>query len=158
MIPDPNPQPTRPIDKLNYRRHLRVFPVQAPVTLFVRGSQCKVTVGYHELDHVEIYASLYAAFGMRLVIEQDEAGVYVVVRRRRLWGVLSRSEVMIRVPFYCRLALNLTPGDVQLQYLHGTLEIPPFAQQQSANPLLSLEPNPEVQLSAPTSPRLGSGE
>lgn len=158
MIPEPNSLPTRPLDKLSYRRHLRVFPVQAPVTLFVRGSQCKVTVGYHELDHVEIYASLYAAFGMRLVIEQDEAGVYVVIRRRRIWGALSRSEVLIRVPHYCRLAFNLTPGDVQLQRLHGTLEIPPFAQQQTVKAMLSLESSTNVQLSAPTSPRLGSGE
>lgn len=158
MIPDPNPQPTRPIEKLSYRRYLRVFPVQQPVTLFVRGSNCKVTAGYHELDHVEIYASLYAAFGMRLVIEQDEAGVYVVVRRRRLWGLLSRSEVIIRVPYYCRLAFNLTPGDVQLQQLNGTLEIPPFAQQPTVKTMLSVDSNINVQLPAPTSSRLGSGE
>ncbi|PJF37649.1 MAG: hypothetical protein CUN55_21000, partial [Phototrophicales bacterium] len=99
--------------------------------LFVRGSRCKVIVNYHELDQIEIYASLYAAFGMRLVIEQDEAGVYIVIRRRRFWGTFSRSDVTIHVPFYCRLALNLTPGDVELQQLNGILEIPPFAQQQA---------------------------
>lgn len=158
MRPDTTPSVETQLDKLINRRHLRVFPVQDPVTLFVRGSQCKVIVGYHDLDHVEIYASLYAAFGMRLVIEQDEAGVYVVVRRRRLLGMLSRSEVTIRVPNYCRLAFNLTPGDVQLQQLHGTLEIPPFATQQDSRLMLQGDAKLDAQIAPSVSQQLQSGE
>jgi hypothetical protein len=99
------------------------------VTVFVRAGHCQVTVHYHDLDQVELHASLYASFGMRLVVEQDEAGVYVVVRRRRLLGIFSRSEFTVTVPYYCHLAFNLTPGTVRLQHLNGTLEIPPPAAQ-----------------------------
>lgn len=125
--------------KLRPRTLLRVFPVRPPVTVFVRASQCQVTVHYHDLDHVELYASLYAGFGMRLVVEQDDAGVYVVARRRRLLGLLSRCEFTITVPAYCHLAFNLTPGTVRLQDLNGPLEIPPLTPQ-TATPMLLNQP------------------
>ncbi len=115
------------LSRLQHRRHLRVFPVLGPTTVFVRGSQCRVVVQYHEFDHVELYVSLYAAFGMRLIVEQDEAGIYVVVRRRRLLGLFSRSELTVRLPGYCHLAFNLTPGVVVVDKLDGTLEIPSVA-------------------------------
>ncbi len=114
-----------PLTRLRSRRHLRVFPVADPATIFVRGSQCRVSVIYHEFDHVEVYASLYAAFGTRLIVEQDEAGVYVVVRRRRLLGLFSRSEITIKLPGYCHLVFTLTPGEVRVEQVQGTVEIPP---------------------------------
>ena len=119
----PSPLEER-LKELRFRRQVRVFPVSSPVTLYVRGSQCRVAINFHEYDHVEIYASLYAAFGMRLIVEQDEAGVYVIVKRRRILGLFSRSEVNLNVPHYCNLAFDLTPGAVEFQHINGTLEIP----------------------------------
>lgn len=113
------------LSRLQYRRHLRVFPVLGPGTVYVRGSNCRVVVQYHELDHVELHVSLYAAFGMRLIVEQDDAGIYVVVHRRRLLGLFSRSELTVRLPGYYHLAFNLTPGIVVIDKLNGILEIPP---------------------------------
>lgn len=141
-LPQPSSSPSEntPLVKLRPRTLLRVFPVRPPVTVFVRASQCQVTVHYHDLDHVELHASLYAGFGMRLVVEQDEAGVYVVARRRRLLGLLSRCEFTITVPTYCHLAFNLTPGTVRLQDLNGPLEIPPLSPQTSTPPLVTIPP------------------
>lgn len=134
---------------------LRVFPVRPPVTVFVRASQCQVTVHYHELDQVELHASLYAGFGMRLVVEQDEAGVYVVARRRRLLGLLSRCEFTLTVPIYCHLAFNLTPGTVRLQDLNGPLEIPPLTPQPAKASLLNMPSSKS--LPKQTMDQLGSG-
>ncbi len=132
------PPTAEPKIKLRPRTMLRVFPVRPPVTVFVRASQCQVTVHYHDLDHVELHASLYAGFGMRLVVEQDEAGVYVVARRRRLLGLLSRCEFTLTVPTYCHLAFNLTPGTVRLQDLNGPLQIPPLSPQITTSPLVTV--------------------
>jgi hypothetical protein len=134
-----------PTTRLRPRTLLRVFPVQPPVTLFVRASNCQVTVQYHALDQVELRASLYAGFGMRLAVEQDEAGVYVVARRRRLLGLFSRSEFTVTVPYYAHLAFNLTPGIVRLPNINGTLAIPPLAAPQF-KPILTLTPLPDPQL------------
>lgn len=113
------------LSRLRHRRFLRVFPVlSSTVTVFVRASNCRVAVLYHELDQVELYASLYTAFGMRLIVEQDEAGIYVIAHRRRFLGLLSRSELTVKVPTYCQLVFNLTPGTVRIEDFNGMLEIP----------------------------------
>ena len=127
------PPKETPLSRLHHRRYLRVFPIlSSTVTVFVRASNCRVVVLYHELEQVELYASLYAAFGMRLVVEQDEAGIYVIAHRRRFFGMLSRSELTVKVPTYCQLVFNLTPGTVQVEDFSGILEIPAVTLKSSA--------------------------
>lgn len=121
----PSAPPPTPLEKMRLRRLFRAFPVGFPVTVFVRASKCHITVHYHALDQVELHVSLYAAFGMRLVIERDEAGIYIVARRRRVLGYFSRSEFAVTVPDYCHLAFNLTPGTVRLEHIQGLLQIAP---------------------------------
>lgn len=108
------------------RYALRVFAVQKPTTIFIRGTRCHVTVRYHDLDQVEIHARLYNAFGLLFVAEQDEAGVYLIVRRRRLLGLISRAEFLLKVPRYANLTFNLTPGTIRLDEINGILELPPL--------------------------------
>jgi hypothetical protein len=145
------------LNNLRFRSHLRVFPVTEPVTLYVRGSHCAVVVQYHQYDHVEIYASLYAAFGMRLIVEQDEDGVYVVVKRRRLLGFFSRSEVQVVVPAYCDLAFDLSPGNVTFEGVSGVLEIPAFSKHSDRKQLIDSDAQPA--LTSHTSPaQLNAGQ
>lgn len=123
--PMPSEDSPTPLERVRFQTFFRAFPVEFPITVFVRASKCHVTVYYHELDQVELHASLYAAFGMRLIIERDEAGIYVVARRRRVVGAFSRSEFTVVVPRYCHLAFNLTPGHVRFIRLNGVLQVPP---------------------------------
>lgn len=104
---------------------LRVFAVAKPTTVFVRGSKCRIKVHYHDLNQVEIHANLFYAFGLRFVTEQDDAGVYIVIKRRRLLGMFSKAEFVLNVPRYANLALSLTPGSVHFEDVSGILEIPP---------------------------------
>ncbi|NJL94332.1 MAG: hypothetical protein HC915_11730 [Anaerolineae bacterium] len=96
--------------------------------MFVHGLGCLVRVQHHAKDQVEIHARLVNAFGLIFVTEQDEAGVYVVVRQRRLVGAISRAEFLLSVPHYTHLALHMTPGTVRLEQFDGLLEIPPLRQ------------------------------
>jgi hypothetical protein len=123
--PLPSEAKPSPLETFRFQRLFRAFPVSFPVTVFVRASQCQVVVHYHHLDQVELHASLYAAFGMKLVIERDEAGIYIIARRKRVLGAFSRSEFTMVVPDYCHLAFNLTPGHIRLVGIDGTLQIPP---------------------------------
>lgn len=143
------------LNNLRFKSQLRVFPVAEPVTLYVRGSHCAVVVRYHEYEHVEIYASLYAAFGMRLVVEQDQDGVYVVVKRRRLLGLFSRSELQVVVPSYCDLAFDLTPGNVSFEDINGVLEIPAFSAHIGRKPVLDSSSSEALQM--PLNPQLSEG-
>lgn len=116
----------RRIAATGFRAHLRVFKVEAPVTVFVRGTKCKVMVQYHEMEQVELHAHLYNAFGLKFVTEQDDAGVYIVAKRRRFLGWISRAEFVLRVPHYANLAFNVTPGTVQLNDVAGVVNISPL--------------------------------
>lgn len=107
------------------RTHLRVFKVAAPVTVFLRGTKCHVSIQHHDLEQVEIHARLYHAFGLQFVTEQDEAGVYIVVKRRRFWGWLARADCILKVPYYAHLAFNLTQGRLTVENINSILEIPP---------------------------------
>lgn len=117
------------IISMTTRFELRVFKVEAPVTVFIRGTRCRVHVHYHDLDQVELHTKLYNAFGLLFVTEQDDAGVYVVIKRRRFLGWISRAEFLIKVPRYAHLAFNLTPGTILLEEIQGIAEISPIKQQ-----------------------------
>lgn len=112
-----------------FRLHLRVFPAARPITVFVKGARCRVNVRYHDLDQVELHAQLYNAFGLRFVTQQDEAGIYIVVKRRRLLGLISRADFLLKVPSYANLTFNLTQGAVRVDDLNGVLELPPLLDQ-----------------------------
>lgn len=114
------------IQLVGMRSHTHVFPVSEPVTVFVRGSRCRVAIQYHELDQVELHAQFYYAFGLQFVVEQDDAGIYVVAKRRRILGAFSRAEFILRVPQYTHLALQLTPGHIRLDEVDGIVEFPPL--------------------------------
>lgn len=146
------------LNNLRFRSHLRVFPVAAPVTLYVRGSHCGVVVHYHAYDHVEIYASLYAAFGMRLVVEQDDDGVYVVVKRRRVLGLFSHSQLQVVVPEYCDLAFDLSPGNVTFEGVSGILEIPAFSKSSDRQQVLDGIARPTLPQGSSSNPRLSAGQ
>ncbi len=111
-----------------WRTHISVFKVEAPLTVYIRASQCRVVLRYHALDQVELHARLYYAFGLQFVTEQDDAGVYIVAMRRRVLGRLSRAEFMLRVPGYTNLSFNLTPGAILVDELAGRVNLPPLPQ------------------------------
>jgi len=107
------------------RTETQVFTVTPPITVYVRGSQCRVTVSRGaDPRKVVVRVNLVRAFGLELAAEQDEAGVYIVARQKPVVGRLSRAEFSIAVPAETHLVFRLTPGDVVLNDLDGMLELP----------------------------------
>lgn len=102
---------------------VQVFNVGVPLTVYVRASHCDVTVRRMPGAQVELSASLQAAFGWEFVTDQDEAGVYIVARRKPVVGALSRASFTISAPPEANLALHLTPGSLRLMNVDGKLDI-----------------------------------
>jgi len=112
------------VPKSGQRSFTQVFAASRPVTVYVRGSHCAVSVRQHNAPRVELEANLARAFGVELTAEQDEAGIYIVARRKPVVGVVARLELTLTVPPGAHLAFHLTPGDVSFLGLDGLAQFP----------------------------------
>lgn len=110
---------------------VQFFPVNAPLTVYVRASHCHLTVRRHELSRVELSANLARAFGVELATDQDEAGIYIVARRKPVVGAIARLDLTLTLPSGVHLAFHLTPGAVTFADLNGVAE---FAMEQVFTP------------------------
>jgi hypothetical protein len=112
------------VPKTAQRSHVQVFNVKPPVTVYVRASHCRITVCREPEPKVILDANLYRAFGVELTAEQDDAGVYIVAKRKAVVGRVTRIDLALTVPANSQLALHLTPGDVIFEGVDGMLELP----------------------------------
>jgi hypothetical protein len=111
--------------------HTQIFNVVPPITIYVRGSNCRVAIQRGATPKVILRADMRRAFGLELAAEQDDAGVYIVAKQKRVVGKLSRADFSLTVPADCHLVFHLTPGDVVLEDIDGMMELPPIAQIQN---------------------------
>jgi hypothetical protein len=112
------------VPKTTQRSHIQIFNVTPAVTVYVRASHCRITVSRQTDPKVILEANLYRAFGVELTAEQDEAGVYIVAKRKAVVGRVTRTEFTLTVPADSHLAFHLTPGDVIFQDIEGMIELP----------------------------------
>lgn len=112
------------VPKTTQRAYRQVFNISTPTTVYVRGSHCQVTVQHGPAAKVTLDANLHRAFGVELVAEQDEAGIYIIARRKAVVGQVTRVDLILTVPADCHLAFHLTPGEVTLAAIDGVLELP----------------------------------
>ena len=72
-------------------------------------------------------SSCRAGFGWQLATDQDEAGVYIIARRKALIGSIGRAKFDIKLPEQAHISLNLKNCQVCLAELNRALELPPVA-------------------------------
>ncbi|MCD4684812.1 MAG: hypothetical protein K8S97_02610, partial [Anaerolineae bacterium] len=101
------------------RLYTQVFNVTPPTTVYLRASHCRVTIRPTHDKKVTLEATMQRAFGVEFASDQDEAGVYIVVRRKPIVGTVTRADLTLIVPQETRLALHLTPGDVIFESVEG---------------------------------------
>ncbi len=106
------------------RSFIQRFEVRLPTTIYVRASQCDITVVRQPGNQVELSANLRASFGWDFIAEHDDAGVYVVAKRKPVVGAISTARLMLTVPPDANLVFHLTPGAVHLADVDGKLSIP----------------------------------
>lgn len=103
-----------------------VFRVNEPTTVYIRAEQTEVRVTRWNVAQVEITLQLQASFGWRTAAEQDDAGVYVVAKRRPLLGMASSAVIRVIAPQDAYLLLKLENGRVLVDDVWGTLRLPPL--------------------------------
>lgn len=101
------------------------FNVSSSTTFYLDVSHAEVRVLRHGEPVVEVNAMLQAPFAWRLVSDQDEAGVYVVAKRRPVVGGLAGALFSIVVPYQAHLVLRLERCRLCLESLDGTFQISP---------------------------------
>ncbi len=112
------------VPKTTQRSHRQIFNVAAPTTVYVRGSHCHVTVQHHLDPKVILDVNLHRAFGVELVAEQDNAGIYIVAKRKAVVGKVTRADLTLTIPPDSHLAFHLTPGQVTFVQIDGMIELP----------------------------------
>ncbi|MFC1960471.1 hypothetical protein ACFLYO_07150 [Chloroflexota bacterium] len=115
----------RSLPDVTRRRHVIAYEVQNPITVYVRASHCRVMVQRTTDAQVQIECELRQSFGWNWITERDEAGIYVVLKRKPLVGALSSAALTLVVPSDAYLVFNLTPGSVHLADFDGRLGVAP---------------------------------
>jgi hypothetical protein len=106
-------------------RRTFVFHVPETITFFLRAENADVRIMRWDAPRVEVRTLLEGSFGWRVATDQDEAGVYVVAHRRRLFGDFSSALFDVVVPRETHLLLKLDNGRVSMEHVNGTLHVPP---------------------------------
>lgn len=101
------------------------FNVAAAVTFYLHAEYARVILKRWSQPRIVIQAELQAGFGWRVQTDRDEAGVYLVAKRRTLIGNLSRANFRVMLPHDAYAVLKLDNGSLELDDLKHTLHIPP---------------------------------
>ncbi len=106
-------------------RKTLVYNVEPPTTLYLDAERAQVRIAYSTDPVIRVNLHLKLASGWQTAAEQDEAGVYVVARRRAVVGGLAAADIGITVPPDTALILKLNACTLALGPLSATLDIAP---------------------------------
>ena len=101
--------------------------VTTPSTFFLQAEYADIRLSTHDRLEVLAKVELQAGFGWQLATDQDEAGVYVIARRKPLIGSIGRAKFDITLPQDLHVSLKLEHCQLCLDDLNTTLEFPPFS-------------------------------
>jgi len=113
------------VSEIAHKSQSQRFGAAGPLTLYAHLESADVTIERRALPYLEVRAQLQAPFAWRLATEQDDAGVYVVARRRPLVGDLGGGHFRLIVRPDTYLHLRLDGCKLTLLDLHTTIELPP---------------------------------
>ena len=107
--------------------HTRRFEwtVAADASLYLEAEYARVDLARHEGDLVIAEARMRLASGWLLATEQDEAGIYIVARRKPLIGNLGEARIRVVAPPDMHFSLNLRHCRLCLRDMTMPLELPP---------------------------------
>lgn len=100
--------------------------VTMPCTFFLEAEHANIRLSYHDQLQVLAKVELQAGFGWQLATDQDEAGVYLVAKRKPLIGSMGRGKFGFTLPRGIHLSFKLKHCQLCFDNLHSALELPPF--------------------------------
>ncbi len=99
--------------------------VRAPSSFYLEAEFAEVNLSRSEDNQLYVNVRLRASMSWKLTTERDEAGVYVVIRRKPLIGNIGRARFNVRVPRGVHISLQLENSLLCLNDLVRTLDLPP---------------------------------
>jgi len=98
------------------------------ITVYLHVEQAEVRVFRHDQPEVTITTLLQAPFVWRLAAEQDDAGVYLVVRRRPVVkaavGALAGAVIELIAPTAAHVAARIDSGRLIIERADGGYDLP----------------------------------
>lgn len=107
------------------KKQTLVYSLDKPATFYLQTETADLRLRRWNQPRIEVTIKLQVAMGWRYAAEQDDAGVYIVTKRRPLVGGLSRAAFEIAVPVDTHLMLRLNQCTVNFAIHDGLLELAP---------------------------------
>jgi hypothetical protein len=101
------------------------FKVAPKTTFYLHAENARLTLKRWHEPKITVHAELQAGFGWRIQTEQDDAGVYLVAKRRTIIGNLSRAQFRVLLPHDAYVVVKMENGSVEMDDIQHTLHIPP---------------------------------
>ncbi len=98
-------------------------------TFFLQAENADIRFVKREGHAISATIQLQAGFGWQLATDQDDAGVYVIARRKALIGGFSRGRFDIALPADAHISLKLDNCQLCLAALNTALDLKPFSQE-----------------------------
>lgn len=99
--------------------------VTPPITFFLHVEHADVTIKRHDLPQIVARVELQAGFGWQVVTDQDDAGVYIIAKRKPLIGSMGRGKFIITLPHDIHTTLKLEHCQLTFDDLYTQVDIPP---------------------------------
>ncbi|MXX82609.1 MAG: hypothetical protein F4Y70_03940 [Chloroflexi bacterium] len=99
--------------------------VQPPKSLFLAVEQSDIHLKPHDEARIVATIELRGGFSWQIATDQDEAGVYIIARRKAIVGSIGRGKLHILLPPGLRLSLALAHCRLRMDDLNGEIEFPP---------------------------------
>ena len=96
-------------------------------TFFLQAEFADIRLVKRERREIAAKIELQAGFGWQLLTDQDEAGVYIIARRKAVIGGMSRGRFEIALPGDAHISLKLEHCQLCLADLNTALDLPPFS-------------------------------
>jgi hypothetical protein len=98
--------------------------ITPPITFYLHVEYADVTLKRHDIATISAKVELQAGFGWQVATDQDEAGVYIVAKRKPLIGTMGRGNFEITLPQDIHITLKLEHCQLTLDDLNTTLDLP----------------------------------
>ena len=101
--------------------------VAARTTFFLQAEHADIRLLTHQSDEIQAKIELQAGFGWQVATDQDEAGVYIIARRKPLIGTIGRGRLEITLPVHAHISLKLNGCQLSFAELNAAFDLPPFS-------------------------------
>ena len=99
--------------------------IRAPNTLYLEAEHADIDLLHIGGEHILAQVRMRAALSWKLVTDQDDAGVYIVAKRKPLIGSIGRARFQIEVPDGIHISLKLRNCQLCLRDVDSTFDFPP---------------------------------